>query len=354
MTERRKTREVRVGDLVLGGAHPIRIQSMTNTDTADAEATAAQCRALKEAGCEIVRVSVYSDGCVKALPAIRAAAGMPVVADIHFSADLAVKAIEAGVDKLRINPGNIGSADRVRRVADAAKAHGVPIRVGVNSGSLDREMLRRFGGPTASALAESALQEAKILEDAGFSDIVVAVKSTNVPVMTEAVCIVAEKTDYPLHLGVTEAGTAGYGTVKSAVGLGGLLMAGIGDTVRVSLSGDPVQEVTAAREILQAAGLRRFFPEVISCPTCGRTHVPVEEMARAVQEKVKDVRRPLTIAVMGCVVNGPGEAREADLGIAGGAEYGLVFKKGGILKKVPSDRLLDELLLAVDEWMEET
>lgn len=351
--QRRKTRQVQVGCYVLGHEHPIRIQSMTNTDTADAEATIAQCRALEEAGCEIIRVSVYNEDCVKALPAIREAISMPLVADIHFSADLAVKSIEAGVDKLRINPGNIGSADRVRRVADAARMHHTAIRVGVNSGSLAKDMLHRFGGPTPQALAQSALEEAKILEDAGFSDIVMAIKSTHVPSMVEAVEEVARRTDYPLHLGVTEAGTGGYGTVKSAVGLGGLLLQGLGDTIRVSLSGDPVQEVYAAREILQAAGIRNFFPEVISCPTCGRTHIPVEEMARRVQEKVAHVRKPLTIAVMGCIVNGPGEAREADIGIAGGAEYGLLFKKGEIVKKVPSDRLMDTLLMAVDEWMKE-
>jgi len=326
---------------------------MTNTDTADADATIKQCLDLQEAGCEIIRVSVYDEECVKALPKIREAIDMPLVADIHFSADLAVKAIEAGVDKLRINPGNIGSADRVRRVADAAKAHHTAIRVGVNSGSLGKDMVRRFGGPTPEALSESALNEARVLENAGFSDLVIAIKSTRVPAMIEAVEVLAQKTDYPLHLGVTEAGTSGYGTIKSAVGLGGLLTQGIGDTIRVSLSGDPLQEVYAAKEILQAAGVRRFFPEVISCPTCGRTHIPVESMAKAVQERVKNVSKPLTIAVMGCIVNGPGEAREADLGIAGGAEYGLLFRKGEIVKKVPSDQLLNVLLKAVDDWMEE-
>jgi len=350
---RRQTRTVRVGDRFLGSGHPILIQSMTNTDTADWEATVSQCARLEEAGCEIIRVSVYNEACVKALPKIRGAIHIPLVADIHFSADLAVKSLEAGVDKLRLNPGNIGAADRVRRVADAAKAHHTPIRVGVNSGSLSKDMLRRFGGPTPEALAQSALDEAKILEDAGFSDIVVAVKATNVPAMTEAVLRVAQETDYPLHLGVTEAGTSGYGTVKSAVGLGALLLRGIGDTIRVSLSGDPVLEVEAAREILQAAGARRFFPEVISCPTCGRTHIQVEEIAREVQRAVRGVTKPLTVAVMGCIVNGPGEAREADLGIAGGEEYGLLFRKGQIIKKIPSEGLKDALLDAVKEWVEE-
>ena len=346
---RRKAKPVRVGSLTLGGQAPIYIQSMTNTDTRDVAATVAQILELEAAGCEIVRCSVYDEACAKAIGAIKAAIHIPLVADIHFNAALAVAAVENGVDKLRINPGNIGSRARVERVAHAARAHGVPIRVGVNSGSLSREMLERYGGPTAEALAQSALEEVAVLESVGFEDIVVAIKSTGVQQTVEANRKLAASCGSPLHLGVTESGTVGYGSIKSAVGIGTLLMEGIGDTVRVSLSGSPVPEVPAAQQILQACGLRVFCPEIISCPTCGRCGIDVEAMAGEVARRVRHVTRPLKIAVMGCVVNGPGEAREADFGLAGGKEYGMVFSRGKRPRKVARDRLLEELVRELEE-----
>lgn len=342
--ERRISRPVRVGSLTLGGDNPIRIQSMTNTDTRDVDATVRQILALEAEGCEIVRCSVYDEACARAIGPIRKAIHIPLVADIHFNASLAIAAIENGVDKLRLNPGNIGSRDRVERVAHAAKVHGVPIRVGVNSGSLSREVLDRFGGPTPEALAASALEEVAILEHVGFEDIVIAIKSTSVASTVAANRVLAKACDYPLHIGVTESGTKEIGRVKSAVGIGTLLMEGIGDTVRVSLSGSPLPEIAAAQDILQACGLRTFHPEVISCPTCGRCGIDVEGMAREVAQRVAGVTRPLKIAVMGCVVNGPGEAREADFGLAGGHEYGLVFRRGEEPRKVAKETLLDELL----------
>lgn len=345
---RREARCVRVGNLTLGSQEPIYIQSMTNTDTRDVAATVAQILELEAAGCEIVRCSVYDEACAKAIGAIKAAIHIPLVADIHFNAALAVAAVENGVDKLRINPGNIGSRVRVERVAHAARAHGVPIRIGVNSGSLSREMLERYGGPTAEALAQSALEEVAVLESVGFEDIVVAVKSTDVRQTVEANRILAAACDYPIHLGVTESGTVGYGSIKSAVGIGTLLMEGIGDTVRVSLSGSPVPEIPAAQQILQACGLRSFRPEIISCPTCGRCGIDVEAMAGEVARRVRHVTRPLKIAVMGCVVNGPGEASAADCGIAGGVGEGLLFKKGQIVKKVPQEQLVEELFALIE------
>jgi len=342
--KRRVSRTVQVGNVTLGGDAPIAIQSMTNTDTRDVRATVEQILALEAAGCEIIRASVYDEACAKAIGEIKKNIHIPLVADIHFNASLAIAAIENGVDKLRINPGNIGSRDRVERVAHAARDHGVPIRVGVNSGSLSREVLDRFGGPTAEALAHSALEEVAVLESVGFEDIVIAIKSTSVIENVEANRVLAASCDYPLHIGVTESGTVGYGSIKSAVGIGTLLMEGIGDTLRVSLSGSPVPEVPAAQQILQACGLRTFRPEIISCPTCGRCGIDVEAMAREVAERVEGITRPLKIAVMGCVVNGPGEAREADFGLAGGKEYGLVFSRGKEPRKVARDKLLDELL----------
>lgn len=347
--ERRISRPVRIGGLVLGGGEPIRIQSMTNTDTRDIEATVHQILDLEAEGCEIVRCSVYDEACAAAIGPIRKRIHIPMVADIHFNASLAVAAVENGIDKLRINPGNIGARERVERVAHCARDHGVPIRIGVNSGSLSREVLDRFGGPTVEALTESALSEIAILEAVGFEDIVVAVKSTSVADTVEANRRLAERCPYPLHIGVTESGTKEIGRVKSAVGIGTLLMEGIGDTVRVSLSGSPLPEIPAAMDILQACGLRTFRPEIISCPTCGRCGIDVEAMALKVAEAVRTVSRPLKIAVMGCVVNGPGEAREADFGLAGGKEYGLVFRRGEEPRKVPKDQLLEELLSELRE-----
>ena len=346
---RRLSRVVRVGNLALGGDNPIYIQSMTNTDTRDVAATVQQILALEQAGCEIARCSVYDEECARAIGPIRRAIHIPLVADIHFNAALAVAAIENGVDKLRINPGNIGSREKVQYVAHAARDHGVPIRIGVNSGSLSKEILARYGGPTAQAMVESALSEVKALEDVGFEDIVISIKATSVPDNVEANRLLSQECDYPLHLGVTEAGTVGYGHIKSAVGIGSLLMMGIGDTLRVSLSGSPLPEIEAARQILQATGLRSFVPEIISCPTCGRCAIDVEAMALKVKERVSHVKKPLKIAVMGCIVNGPGEAAEADLGLAGGREYGLIFIRGEKPKKVRREALLDALLTAIDE-----
>jgi len=341
--DRRKSRPVRVGQVTIGGEAPIAIQSMTNTETSDAEATVAQILALEAAGCEIVRASVYDEACVAAIPAIKTAIHIPLVADIHFNASLAIGAIRAGVDKLRLNPGNIGSAERVERVAHEARERGIPIRVGVNSGSLDKEMLNRYGN-TARALAESALSEVRQLEKAGFEDIVIAVKGSDPARTVEANRLIASLCDYPLHIGVTESGTPEIGRVKSAVGVGALLLDGIGDTVRISLSGSPIPEVAAAKDILQASGRRVFGPEIVSCPTCGRCGIDVEGIASRVREAARKIDRPLKIAVMGCVVNGPGEAKDADLGLAGGKEYGMVFQKGCEPLKLPKEQLEAELI----------
>ncbi|MDD3412226.1 MAG: flavodoxin-dependent (E)-4-hydroxy-3-methylbut-2-enyl-diphosphate synthase [Eubacteriales bacterium] len=341
----RKTRSFTIGGVPIGGGAPVTVQSMTNTDTRDAEKTLAQVRALAAAGCDIVRVSVYDDACLPAIEQIVEGSPVPIVADIHFRADLAVRAIERGVAKVRINPGNIGSADKVRRVADCARAHGVPIRIGVNSGSIEKDILRREGGVTARGMLDSALSHARLLENVGFTDIVLSLKATDVPLTVAAYELAAAETDYPLHVGVTEAGLPGEGNIKSAVGIGSLLLHGIGDTVRVSLTGDPLPEGPAAIEILRACGLRRDYVNVISCPTCGRTSIDVEGVAARVKRELADIRMPLTVAVMGCVVNGPGEAREADLGLAGGGlsegregyAVGALFEKGQAPQRVEGD-----------------
>ena len=314
----RGTRTFRIGAVPIGGGAPVTVQSMTNTDTRDAAATLYQVRALAAAGADLVRVSVYDDKCLPALSAIVGGSPVPIVADIHYRADLAVAALERGVAKVRINPGNIGSQAGVRRVADCARVHGAPIRIGVNSGSLEKDILREEGGVTARGMLKSALGHARLLEAAGFTDIVLSLKASDVPLTVAAYELAARETDYPLHLGVTEAGLPGEGHIKSAVGIGSLLLQGIGDTVRVSLTGDPVPEVAAALSILRACGLRRTGVNVISCPTCGRTGIDVAAIAERVQRELADVQVPLTVAVMGCVVNGPGEAREADVGLAGG------------------------------------
>ncbi len=312
------TRSFFIGKLPIGGGAPVSVQSMTNTDTRDAAATLAQVKALYAAGCDIVRVSVYDDDCLPALDALVAGSPVPLVADIHFRADLAIGAMERGVAKVRINPGNIGSAEGVRRVADCAKAHHVPLRIGVNSGSVEKSILAREGGVTARGLVDSALSHARLLEMAGFHDIVLSLKASSVPLTVEAYRLAAKETDYPLHVGVTEAGLPGAGNIKSAIGIGALLLDGIGDTIRVSLTGSPLPEGPAAIEILQAVGLRKNHVNVVSCPTCGRTGVDVAAIALRVQTELADIRVPLTVAVMGCVVNGPGEALEADVGLAGG------------------------------------
>ena len=331
------TRTVMVGNLPLGGGNPVLVQSMTNTDTRDVSAKLAQIRALAEAGCDIVRVSVYDEACAEAVKQLAAESPVPLVADIHFDYRLAIRSAENGIAKLRINPGNIGGEEKVRELAACAKERGIPIRIGVNSGSVEKELLERFGGPTPEALVESALGHARMLEKVHFENIVLSMKSSDVKATIEAYRIASRRCDYPLHLGVTEAGLPGQGTVKSAIGIGALLADGIGDTIRVSLSGSPLPEAGAAWDILRALNLRTRGVQLIACPTCGRTCIPVEEIARRVEKELADVTVPLKVAVMGCVVNGLGEGREADIGIAGGKDGGALFVKGQEPRKVQGD-----------------
>ena len=343
------TRQVHVGPMAIGGGAPVSIQSMCNTPTEDVDATVAQILRLEQAGCDIVRVAVPTREAAMAIPAIKSRIRIPLVADIHFDYKLALLCINGGVDKIRINPGNIGSPDRVRAVADGCREHGIPIRVGVNGGSLEKDILRKYGGVTAEALAESALGHVRLLEDCGFRDVCISVKCSHVPVNMAAYRLLHERTDYPLHLGVTEAGTPDMGVLKSAIGIGGLLCQGIGDTLRVSLTADPVEEVVAAKRILQAIGLRRSGPDLIACPTCGRTKYDMLPIAREVERRLEGCTKPVTVAVMGCVVNGPGEASAADVGIAGGDGEGLLFAKGKILRKLPQDKLVDALMEEIDK-----
>ena len=340
------TREVQIGKLKLGGGNPVLVQSMTNTDTRDAEATLAQIRALHDAGCDLVRVSVYDEACAEAVKTLTDRSPVPLVADIHFDYKLAIRSAENGIAKLRINPGNIGGEDRVRMLADCAKAHHIPIRIGVNSGSVEKDLLAKYGGPTAECLVESALGHARILEKVGFEDIVLSMKSSDVKLTIAAYRLAHERCGYPLHVGVTEAGLPGQGTVKSAIGIGALLADGIGDTIRVSLSGDPVPEAKAAWDILRALDLRVRGVQLIACPTCGRTCIPVAEIGTRVEEELADVTVPLKVAVMGCVVNGLGEGREADVGIAGGKSGGVLFVKGEEPRKVEGD-LAEQLIAEV-------
>ena len=351
--ERMRTREVRIGDVVIGGDNPIRIQSMTNTKTEDVDATVAQILRLEEAGCEIVRSTVPTPEAAKALGEIRKRIHIPLVADIHFDYRLAIAAIENGADKIRINPGNIGGADRVRAVVDCAKERNIPIRVGVNSGSLEKDLLVKYGGVTAEGLVESALEKAGQIEDMGYGNLVISIKSSDVPMCIRAHELIRTKTNHPLHVGITESGTVRTGTIRSAVGLGAILWQGIGDTVRVSLTGDPVQEVLAAKKILQSLGLRRGGIEVVSCPTCGRTQIDLISLANQVEEVTASYDLPIKVAVMGCVVNGPGEAREADIGICGGKGEGLLIR-GEKKRKLPEGRLLDALREELDHWNEGT
>ncbi len=343
------TRQILVGGVPVGGGAPVTIQSMTNTPTDDVTATVAQIRRLETAGCQIIRVAVPDMAAAKAVGAIKAQIHIPLVVDIHFDYKLALACVEAGCDAVRINPGNIGGADRVKAVAEACKAKKIPIRIGVNGGSLEKPLLAKYGGVTPEALVESAFGHIALLEQYDFHDICVSLKSSSVPVTMAAYRLMSEQSDYPLHLGVTETGPVRMGTRKSAIGIGGLLALGIGDTMRVSLSADPVEEVLAARDILKAAGLRREGADLISCPTCGRTRIDLIALANEVEERLKAVDKPITVAVMGCVVNGPGEAAAADVGIAGGNGEGLLFRKGEIVKKVPQNQLVDELFALVDQ-----
>ena len=343
------TRQVHVGPVAIGGGAPVSIQSMCNTPTENVDATVAQILRLEQAGCDIVRVAVPTREAAMAIPAIKSRIHIPLVADIHFDYKLALLCIDGGVDKIRINPGNIGSPDRVRAVADGCRKRGIPIRVGVNGGSLEKDILRKYGGVTAEALVESAMGHVALLNRFDFDDICISVKCSDVPLTMAAYRLLSERTDYPLHLGVTEAGTPAMGMVKSAMGIGGLLCLGIGDTIRVTLTADPVEEVWAARKILKAAGLRKGGMNLIACPTCGRTRIDLIPLAEEVERRLADCPKDITVAVMGCAVNGPGEASAADIGIAGGNGEGLLFRKGEILRKVPQDQLLDALMAEIEK-----
>ena len=343
------TRQIKVGNVKIGGGAPVSVQSMLNTKTTDVKACLAQIDALRAAGCDIVRLAVPDKDAATAFSQIAARSPLPLVADIHFDFKLAIAAAEGGAAKIRINPGNIGCEKRVRAVVDACKAAGIPIRIGVNGGSLEKHLLDKYGSPTAEALAESAFGHIALLEKYGFYDICVSMKSSSVPVMMQAYRMFSERSDYPLHVGVTETGTEYMGTVKSAMGIGGLLCMGIGDTIRVSLTADPVREVYAANAILKAAELRSRGVNIISCPTCGRTKIDLIGLASRVEDALRDCEKPLTVAVMGCVVNGPGEAREADVGIAGGEDCGVIFVRGELKEKVPYEQLLPTLLRYIEE-----
>ena len=343
------TKRIMVGTVPVGGGAPVTIQSMTNTRTDDVGATVDQILRLEEAGCQIIRVAVPDMAAAKAVGAIKARIHIPLVVDIHFDYRLALACVEEGCDAVRINPGNIGGEDRVKAVAEACKAKNLPIRIGVNGGSLEKPLLAKYGGVTPEALVESAFGHIALLEQYDFHDICVSLKSSSVVTTMAAYRLMSEKSNYPLHLGVTETGTTRMGTIKSAIGIGGLLALGIGDTLRVSLSADPVEEVYAAKDILKALGMAANEPNLVSCPTCGRTRIDLIGLAHQVEERLKSVHKPITVAVMGCVVNGPGEASAADVGIAGGQGEGLLFRKGEIVKKVPQDQLVDELFVLIDQ-----
>ena len=344
MTERRKTKQVKVGSLLIGGGAPVSVQSMLNVEAHDIAGNVRQAKALEQAGCQIIRAAVPDLAAVPTITALKEALTVPVVADIHFNHKIALACVDAGVDKIRINPVNIGADENVKAVANACKAHGIPIRIGVNSGSVEKHILSKYGAPTPAAMAESAMYHVRLLEKYDFDDIVISIKSSNVRNMIEAYKLVAAQCDYPLHLGVTESGTQRMGIIKSAVGIGALLTQGIGDTIRVSLTADPVKEVDAGFDILASIGLLPDRPTLVSCPTCGRTKIDLIGLANAVEERLRHVHKPITVAVMGCVVNGPGEAKEADIGIAGGDGCGLLFQKGEILRKVDEADLLDALM----------
>lgn len=337
-----------MGNVAVGGGNPVSIQSMCNTDTRDVAATVAQILQLENAGCEIVRVAVPDMEAAEAIKEIKKQIHIPLVADIHFDYRLALRSMENGIDKVRINPGNIGDMERVKLVADMAKERGIPIRIGVNGGSLDKAKLEKFGGVTADALVESAMEHVELLHRVDFNDIVVSIKVSNVPTMLEAYRKFAGISDIPLHVGVTESGTERMGTIKSSVGIGALLSEGIGDTMRVSLTADPVREIYLAKDILRVLGLRKGGVELVSCPTCGRTQIDLISIANLVEDKLKDIDKPIKVAVMGCVVNGPGEARDADIGIAGGKGEGLIFRKGEIVRKVKENEIVSELLKEIE------
>ena len=353
MFERKKTRQIKVGKILIGGGAEISVQSMTNTKTTDTAATIEQINKLAEAGCDIVRLAVPDMDAAKNLGNIIKSVEVPLIADIHFDYKLAIEAINQGISALRLNPGNIGGANHVKSVVAEAKSHKIPIRIGVNAGSLSRKILEKYGGVTAEALVESALEHVKILEDENFFDIKISLKAHDVPLTLAAYRLISEKVNYPLHLGITEAGTVNTGVIKSAVGIGSLLAEGIGDTIRVSLTGDPVVEVKVANEILKSLGLRNYGATLIACPTCGRTKINLPKIAEEVEKKLVTVKSNITVAVMGCVVNGPGEAREADVGIAGADGEGIVFRKGKIVRKVQEADLVNELFKEIDFILDE-
>lgn len=345
----RNSKKIKIGNTYIGGGSPVLVQSMLNIPSTDIEGSVRQAVELEKAGCQVIRFAIPNEEALALVEPIKNATTVPLVADIHFDYRLALGAAERGIDKIRINPGNIGSDDRVKAVADICNKKQIPIRIGVNSGSLEKEILAKYGSPTPEAMVESALYHASLLNRFDFDDIVISIKSSNVNTMIKAYELAAEKCDYPLHLGVTEAGTQRMGIIKSAVGIGSLLTHGIGDTIRVSLTDAPVKEVYAAFDILKAIGMKNDSPYLISCPTCGRTRIDLVGLANQVEERLRDCKKPIKVAVMGCIVNGPGEAREADIGVAGGDGCGLIFKKGEILKKVPEEDLLDELMKEIDK-----
>lgn len=349
MINLRNSKKVKVGNIYIGGGSKIAVQSMLNVPAHDSEGNVKQALSLEKAGCEIIRLAVPDMESVNTVSALKEKLSIPVVADIHFDYKLALASLEAGVDKIRINPGNIGADENVKAVADACKRKGVPIRIGVNSGSVEKEILAKYGGPTPEAMAESAMYHVRLLEKFDFDDIVISIKSSNVSNMIEAYERVAEMCDYPLHLGVTEAGTRKMGLIKSSIGIGSLLTRGIGDTIRVSLTADPIEEVYAGFDILKAVGVDKTTPRLVSCPTCGRTKIDLISLADEVENRLRDVKKNITVAVMGCIVNGPGEAKEADIGIAGGDKSGLIFKKGEVLRKVDENEIVDELMKEIEK-----
>lgn len=350
---RKNTRAIKIGNIQIGGGAPIVVQSMTNTKTDDVVASVAQINALAAVGCDIVRLAVPDMEAAKALKQIKSKVNVPLIADIHFDYRLALEAMESGIDALRLNPGNIGDEDRVKTVVKEAKRRHIPIRIGVNAGSLDKVLLSKYGRPTPEAMVESAMQHIAILEKLDFYDTKISLKAHDVPLTIAAYQLMSETVDYPLHLGITEAGTVNSGIIKSSVGIGALLAQGIGDTFRISLTGDPVIEVKVANQILKSLGLKEYGPTMISCPTCGRCNINLAEIAMRVENKLSTIQKPISVAVMGCVVNGPGEAREADVGIAGGRGEGLIFRKGQIIRKVPESNLIDELFSEIDNILEE-
>ena len=348
---RRVSKEVKIGNVWIGGSHPIAIQSMTNTKTEDVESTVAQILALEAAGCEIIRCAAPTMEAAKAFAEIKKQIHIPLVADIHFDYRLAIAAMENGADKVRINPGNIGSTEKIKAVVDVARERNIPLRVGVNSGSLEKHLIEKYGGVTAEGLVESALHQAALIEDMGYDNLVISIKSSDVLMCVKAHELIADKTVHPLHVGITESGTVTSGNIKSSIGLSLILGQGIGDTIRVSLTADPVEEIASAKQILKTLGLRKGGIEVVSCPTCGRTRIDLIGLAKQVEELVKNYPLDIKVAVMGCVVNGPGEAREADLGVAGGIGEGLIIKKGEVLRKVKEEELLSELKSELDKML---